>query len=68
MMHKLIGLRNLDIRHCNVKEMPGHMQLKNYRVGKKSGTRIGELRELLPTWWVLHIEELQNVADGRDAL
>ena len=65
MMHKLIGLRNLDIRHYNVKEMPGHMgelkslqKLTNYRVGKKRGTRIGELRELLPTWWVLHIEEL----------
>ena len=71
MMHKLIGLRNLDIRHCNVKEMPGQMgelkslqKLTNYRVGKKSGTRIGELRELSQLGGVLHIEELQNVGDG----
>ena len=75
MMHKLIALRHLDIRDCNLIEMPSQMgqlkslhKLTNYRVGKKSGTRIGELRELSHIGGILHIEGLKNVVDGRDAL
>ena len=75
MMHKLIALRHLDIRDCNMIEMPSQMgqlkslhKLTNYRVGKKSGTRIGELRELSHICGILHIEGLKNVVDGRDAL
>ena len=75
MMHKLIRLRHLDISHCYMKKMPSQMgelkslqKLTNYRVGKKSGTRIGELRELSHIGEILHIEELQNVVDVRDAL
>ena len=75
MMHKLIRLRHLDIRHCKVKKMSSQMgelkslqKLTNYSVGKKSETRIGELRELSSIGGILHIEELQNVVDGRDAL
>ena len=75
MMLKLIRLRHLDIRYCNLKEMPSQMgqlkslqKLTNFRVGKKSGKKIGELRELSNIGGILHIEELQNVVDGRDAL
>ncbi|KAL6328645.1 hypothetical protein AAG906_003330 [Vitis piasezkii] len=74
MMSKLIRLRHLDIRHSSVEEMPSQLdQLKslqtltNYRVGKKSGTRVGELRELSHIGGILRIKELQNVVDGRDA-
>ncbi|KAJ9687339.1 hypothetical protein PVL29_016003 [Vitis rotundifolia] len=75
MMSKLIRLRHLDIRHSKVKEMPSQLgqlkslqKLTNYRVGKKSGTRVGELRELSHTGGILSIEQLQNVVDGGDAL
>ena len=75
MMHKLIKLRHLDIRHCNLKKMPSQMgelqslhKLTNYSVDKKSGTRVRDLRELSHISGILHIEELQNVVDGRDAL
>ncbi|KAJ9687337.1 hypothetical protein PVL29_016001 [Vitis rotundifolia] len=74
MMSKLIRLRHLDISHSSVEEMPSQLgQLKslqtltNYRVGKKSGTRVGELRELSHIGGILRIKELQNVVDGRDA-
>ncbi|XP_034701162.1 putative disease resistance RPP13-like protein 1 [Vitis riparia] len=74
MMSKLIRLRHLDIRHSQVKEMPSQMgqlkslqKLTNYRVGKKSGTRVGELRELSHICGILSIEELQNAVDGGDA-
>ncbi|KAL6329549.1 hypothetical protein AAG906_022100 [Vitis piasezkii] len=63
MMCKLVSLRHLDIRHSGVKEMP-----INYRVGKQSRTRIGELRELSHIGGRLGIEELQNVVDAKDAL
>ncbi|RVW81026.1 putative disease resistance RPP13-like protein 1 [Vitis vinifera] len=69
-----LRLRHLDIRHSSVEEMPSQLgQLKslqtltNYRVGKKSGTRVGELRELSHIGGILRIKELQNVVDGRDA-
>ena len=74
-MHKLSRLRHLDISHCYKKKMSSQMgelkslqELSNYIVGKKCGTRIGELRELCHIGGTLHIEELQNVVDGRDAL
>ncbi|RVW30526.1 putative disease resistance RPP13-like protein 1 [Vitis vinifera] len=67
-------LRHLDIRHGKVKEIPSQMgqlksiqKLTNYRVGKKSGTRVGELRELSHIGGILSIEELQKVVDGGDA-
>ncbi|RVW30533.1 putative disease resistance RPP13-like protein 1 [Vitis vinifera] len=66
-------LRHLDIRHSKVKEMPSQLgqlkslqKLTNYRVGKESGTRVGELRELSHIGGILRIKELQNVVDGRD--
>ncbi|WKA00231.1 hypothetical protein VitviT2T_018611 [Vitis vinifera] len=74
MMCKMISLRHLDIRHSRVKEMPSQMgqlkileKLSNYRVGKQSGTRVGELRELSHIGGSLVIQELQNVVDAKDA-
>ncbi|KAJ9687397.1 hypothetical protein PVL29_016047 [Vitis rotundifolia] len=74
MMCKMISLRHLDIRHSKVKEMPSHMgqlkslqKLSNYIVGKQSGTRVGELRELSHIGGSLVIQELQNVVDAKDA-
>ncbi|RVW29927.1 putative disease resistance RPP13-like protein 1 [Vitis vinifera] len=61
-------------RHSRVKEMPSQMgqlkileKLSNYRVGKQSGTRVGELRELSHIGGSLVIQELQNVVDAKDA-
>ncbi|KAJ9687389.1 hypothetical protein PVL29_016039 [Vitis rotundifolia] len=75
MMCKLLSLRHLDIRHSRVKEMPSQMgqlkslqKLSNYVVGKQSGTRVGELRELSHIGGSLVIQELQNVVDAKDAL
>ncbi|XP_034701515.1 putative disease resistance RPP13-like protein 1 [Vitis riparia] len=74
MMCKMISLRHLDIRYSKVKEMPSHMgqlkslqKLSNYIVGKQSGTRVGELRELSHIGGSLVIQELQNVVDAKDA-
>ncbi|XP_034702327.1 putative disease resistance RPP13-like protein 1 [Vitis riparia] len=74
MMCKMINLRHLDIRHSQVKEMPSHMgqlkslqKLSNYIVGKQSGTRVGELREISHIDGSLVIQELQNVVDAKDA-
>ncbi|RVW79844.1 putative disease resistance RPP13-like protein 1 [Vitis vinifera] len=74
-------LRYLDLtytpikRHSRVKEMPSQMgqlkslqKLSNYVVGKQSGTRVGELRELSHIGGSLVIQELQNVVDAKDAL
>ncbi|RVW24512.1 putative disease resistance RPP13-like protein 1 [Vitis vinifera] len=62
------------LRHSKVKEMPSHMgqlkslqKLSNYIVGKQSGTRVGELRELSHIGGSLVIQELQNVVDAKDA-
>ncbi|CBI23837.3 unnamed protein product, partial [Vitis vinifera] len=73
MMCKLISLRHLDIRHSRVKKMPSQMgqlkslqKLSNYVVGKQSGTRVGELRELSHIGGSLVIQELQNLEWGRD--
>ncbi|KAL6312094.1 hypothetical protein AAG906_015514 [Vitis piasezkii] len=58
-----------------MKEMPSQMgqlkslqKLSNYVVGKQSGTRVGELRELSHIGGSLVIQELQNVVDAKDAL
>ena len=50
---------------CRLKSLH---KLTNYKVGKKSGIRIGELRELSHIGGILHIEELQNVVNGREVL
>ncbi|KAL6329370.1 hypothetical protein AAG906_017679 [Vitis piasezkii] len=42
-------------------------KLSNYIVGKQSGTRVGELRELSHIGGSLIIQELQNVVDAKDA-
>ena len=75
MMCKMISLRHLDIKGSKVKEMPSHMgqlkglqKLSNYAVGKKSGTRIAELRDLSHIGGSLVIQKLQNVVDAKDAL
>ena len=75
MMCKMISLRHLDIRHSKVKEIPSQMgllkslqKLSDYIVGKESGTRVGELRELSQIGGSLVIQELQNVVDAKDAL
>ncbi|KAL6329436.1 hypothetical protein AAG906_020869 [Vitis piasezkii] len=64
----------VNSRHSRVKEMPSQMsqlkilqKLSNYRVGKQSGTRVGELRELSHIGGSLVIQELQNVVDAKDA-
>ncbi|RVW24522.1 putative disease resistance protein [Vitis vinifera] len=69
-----ISLRHLDIRHSKVKEIPSHMgqlkslqKLSNYIVGKQSGTRVGELRELSHIGGSLVIQDQQNVVDAKDA-
>ena len=72
---KLINLRHLDLNASKVKEMPYHIgQLKDLQtlttfiVGKKSGSRIRELRELPLIRGRLCISKLQNVVSARDAL
>lgn len=73
-MRKLINLRHLDISYSGVREMPSHVgRLKNLRtltiiVGKKSGSRIGELKELSHIRGRLCISKLQNVTCGNDVL
>ena len=74
MMCKMIGLRHLDIRLSAVKEIPSQMgqlkgiqKLSNYIVGKQSGTRIAELRELSYIGGSVVIQGLQNVIDAKDA-
>lgn len=73
-MRKLINLRHLDISYSGVREMPSHVgRLKNLRtltiiVGKKSGSRIGELKELSHIRGRLCISKLQNVTCGNDGL
>ena len=74
MMGKMISLRHLDTRHCKVEEMPSQMgqlkglqKLSNYVVGKQSGTRIGELREISHISGSLIIQGLQNMVDSEDA-
>ena len=74
MMCKMIGLRHHDIRLSVVKEIPSQMgqlkgiqKLSNYIVGKQSGTRIAELRELSCIGGSVVIQGLQNVINAKDA-
>ncbi|PON38844.1 NB-ARC domain, LRR domain containing protein [Parasponia andersonii] len=74
-MHHLINLRHLDIRLCNeLLEMPGQISklkdlqiLSIFIVGKDSGSKIGELRELSGLRGELHIKKLENVVDVKNA-
>ncbi|XP_021822582.1 putative disease resistance protein At3g14460 [Prunus avium] len=74
-MKELINLHHLDVSGTKIEEMPVQMgRLKSLRtltafvVGKSTGSRIGELRELLQLGGKLSILKLQNVVDARDAL
>ncbi|XP_010100144.2 putative disease resistance protein At3g14460 [Morus notabilis] len=75
-MHRLINLRHLDVRLCdNLVEMPTQIsRLKSLRilskfiVGRDSGTKIGELKELSDLHGELHIMNLENVVNPKHAL
>ncbi|RVW84820.1 putative disease resistance protein RGA4 [Vitis vinifera] len=74
-MGRLINLRHLKINGTNLERMPIEMsRMKNLRtlttfvVGKHTGSRVGELRDLSHLSGTLAIFKLQNVADARDAL
>ena len=71
----LINLRYLDIHGVQIKEIPGHIghlkclqKLSNFIVGQKSGSGIGELKELSNLKGTLKISKLQNVMCSRDAM
>ncbi|KAJ9687454.1 hypothetical protein PVL29_016085 [Vitis rotundifolia] len=70
----LINLRYLDILGTPLREMPSHIghlkclqNLSYFIVGQKSGSGIGELKELSDIKGTLRISKLQNVKCGRDA-
>ena len=70
-MRKLINLRHLDIRYTSLNVMPEELnRLKNlwtsttFVVGKHSGARIRELRDLSHIGGTLWIFKLQNVLLG----
>lgn len=72
---KLINLRHLDVRGSKLSKMPTHMKnlkglqrLTNFVVGKNSGSRIRELRELSQLRGALSLSKLQHVVDATDAL
>uniref|UniRef100_F6GYF5 Disease resistance RPP13-like protein 1 n=1 Tax=Vitis vinifera TaxID=29760 RepID=F6GYF5_VITVI len=74
-MGRLINLRHLKINGTNLERMPIEMsRMKNLRtlttfvVGKHTGSRVGELRDLSHLSGTLAIFKLKNVADARDAL
>eukprot|EP00261_Vitis_vinifera_P032116 XP_019073359.1 PREDICTED: putative disease resistance RPP13-like protein 1 isoform X2 [Vitis vinifera] len=74
-MGRLINLRHLKIDGIKLERMPMEMsRMKNLRtltafvVGKHTGSRVGELRDLSHLTGTLAIFKLQNVADARDAL
>ena len=72
---KLMDLRHLDIFQTTLKRMPtGINRLKDLRrlttfvVGKDSGARIAELRDLSHLQGALSILNLQDVVNAMDAL
>ncbi|XP_059598060.1 putative disease resistance RPP13-like protein 1 [Vitis vinifera] len=74
-MGRLINLRHLKIDGTKLERMPMEMsRMKNLRtltafvVGKHTGSRVGELRDLSHLSGTLTIFKLQNVVDARDAL
>ncbi|KAL6328009.1 hypothetical protein AAG906_031353 [Vitis piasezkii] len=71
----LINLRHLKIDGTKLERMPMEMsRMKNLQtlttfvVGKHTGSRVGELRDLSHLSGTLAIFKLQNVADAGDAL
>ncbi|XP_034700929.1 putative disease resistance RPP13-like protein 1 [Vitis riparia] len=78
LLPKIQYLRVLSLCYYGIIELPdtiGNLKHLRYldlsytpikRVGKESGTRVGELRELSHIGGILRIKELQNVVDGRD--
>ncbi|XP_057427750.1 putative disease resistance protein At3g14460 [Lotus japonicus] len=74
-MYNLVNLRHLDIWGTQIKEMPKGMSgLKNLQhlskfiVGKHEGQKIKELGKLSNLHGSLNICNLQNVANGNEAL
>ena len=72
---KLINLRYLDISGIYLKEMPSDIgnfrslrTLTDFIVGRKNGSRIGELRKLSDIQGRLKISKLHNVESGGDAM
>jgi Leucine-rich repeat (LRR) protein len=73
-LERLINLRYLNIKHTPLKEMPPHIgqltklqTLSFFLVGRQSETSIKELGKLRHLRGQLHIGNLQNVVDARDA-
>ncbi|KAJ7005091.1 disease resistance RPP13-like protein 1 isoform X1 [Populus alba x Populus x berolinensis] len=73
-LERLINLRYLNIKHTPLKEMPPHIgqltklqTLTDFMVGRQSESSIKELGKLRHLRGQLHIGNLQNVVDARDA-
>ncbi|KAL9349268.1 hypothetical protein Peur_056527 [Populus x canadensis] len=73
-LERLINLRYLNISLTPLKEMPPHIgqltklqTLTDFMVGRQSETSIKELGKLRHLRGELHIRNLQNVVDARDA-
>ncbi|KAI5596076.1 hypothetical protein BDE02_03G182600 [Populus trichocarpa] len=73
-LERLINLRYLNISDTPLKEMPPHIgqltklqTLTDFMVGRQSETSIKELGKLRHLRGELHIRNLQNVVDARDA-
>ncbi|XP_034922129.1 putative disease resistance RPP13-like protein 1 [Populus alba] len=73
-LERLINLRYLNIKDTPLKEMPQHMgqltklqTLTFFLVGRQNETSIKELGKLQHRRGELHIGNLQNVVDARDA-
>ncbi|KAK7287072.1 hypothetical protein RIF29_00085 [Crotalaria pallida] len=75
-IHKLVNLRHLDLRNTDVKKLPDGMRklkklevlMDRFYVGKCGESNVNRLGELRLPYFLLSIEELQNVVDPRDAL
>ncbi|KAI9215608.1 hypothetical protein POPTR_T126506v4 [Populus trichocarpa] len=74
-LERLINLRYLNIKYTPLKEMPQYIgqlaklqTLTDFLVGRQSETSIKELGKLRHLRGELHIGNLQNVVDARDAV
>ncbi|KAL9349267.1 hypothetical protein Peur_056522 [Populus x canadensis] len=74
-LERLINLRYLNIKNTPLKEMPPHIgqltklqTLTDFVVGRQSETSLKELGKLQHLRGELHIGNLQNVVDARDAV
>ncbi|PON86923.1 NB-ARC domain containing protein [Trema orientale] len=72
-IHHLIKLKYLDIRDCySLEKTPSHVskirsfQTNIFIVGKDSGAKIGELRELSSLRGELSVKHLENVVNVKD--